>query len=443
MAGSNINIHLSNEVTGGIRNGNAKKEMVQDQKPEKADSLENHHTFRAWNLFESGMSGSCTPASRMSKVPYLQGSHGSLRTSGYYDKVKPVRIAVDAMGGDYAPEEIVRGCVDAAEKFESEAVEVLLCGSRDVIDRCLEGEKNGSSDCKKRGDIVESRLSVVNAEKTVAMGDNPLKRARGSSMEVGLKLVKSGNADAFISAGNTGAAMVLSTLILGRVGKLERPAIATTIPVREGRYGKILLIDSGANVDCRPEHLVDFARMGCAYGASVHGMSAPRVGLLNIGGEQGKGDALTKAAWQLLSDSACSAADGAEAGHGIFDFTGNVEGGRLFSDVCDIVVCDGFVGNVILKTLEGFAAQLIGWNYEAMIEAGVGKERMERAVAGMKKKLDYREYGGAPLLGLNGVSIICHGSSNRVAMLNAVRTAVEAVRKDFVGAVRGALPGGL
>lgn len=306
------------------------------------------------------------------------------------------------MGGDHAPKEIVLGAIEATERFDD--IEVILCGDSAAINSVAE---------------LPSNISIVHAEKTVAMGDNPLKRAKDSSIAVGLKHVKKGNAHAFVSAGNTGAAMVLSTLMLGRIGILERPAIVTTIPVKASKTGYVLLIDSGANVDCQPKHLLDFARMGSAYGSSVLQIENPRIGLLNIGEEKNKGNKLSVSAHGLLEESG-------------LNFVGNIEGGRLFSDVCDILVCDGFVGNVILKTLEGFAGQMMKWNQEAMIEAGVSKERLIQSMTSMSKKLDYREYGGAPLLGVNGISIICHGSSNRVAVSNAIGTARFTAKSTFL-----------
>jgi len=326
-----------------------------------------------------------------------------------------LQIAVDAMGGDHAPGEIVRGAVAAARE---KIADIILVGDK----RRLESELNPLH--------PPANLEIVHTEQVVAMDEQPalaLRRKREASIIVATRLVKEGRAAAVVSAGSTGAQMAAALLILGRSGKIQRPAIATIIPTLKGPK---LLLDAGANVDCRPEHLYEFALMGNVYAARVMGIREPRVGLLNIGTEACKGNEQTLGAYNLLKDAP-------------LNFIGNIEGRDILAGDTDVIVCDGFVGNVLLKFGEGMAQVLftmIGREIKNSFRARLGAALVLPALRGLKKQVDYTEYGGAPLLGVQGVSIICHGSSNARAIKNAIKVAVRCVEQGLVTGL-GQLPG--
>ncbi|MDK2815604.1 MAG: phosphate acyltransferase [Moorella sp. (in: firmicutes)] len=326
-----------------------------------------------------------------------------------------MQIAVDAMGGDHAPGEIVRGAVAAARE---KIADIILVGDK----RRLESELNPLH--------PPANLEIVHTEQVVAMDEQPalaLRRKREASIIVATRLVKEGRAAAVVSAGSTGAQMAAALLILGRSGKIQRPAIATIIPTLKGPK---LLLDAGANVDCRPEHLYEFALMGNVYAARVMGIREPRVGLLNIGTEACKGNEQTLGAYNLLKDAP-------------LNFIGNIEGRDILAGDTDVIVCDGFVGNVLLKFGEGMAQVLftmIGREIKNSFRARLGAALVLPALRGLKKQVDYTEYGGAPLLGVQGVSIICHGSSNARAIKNAIKVAVRCVEQGLVTGL-GQLPG--
>jgi len=326
-----------------------------------------------------------------------------------------LQIAVDAMGGDHAPGEIVRGAVAAARE---KIADIILVGDK----RRLEPELNPLH--------PPANLEIVHTEQVVAMDEQPalaLRRKREASIIVATRLVKEGRAAAVVSAGSTGAQMAAALLILGRSGKIQRPAIATIIPTLKGPK---LLLDAGANVDCRPEHLYEFALMGNVYAARVMGIHEPRVGLLNIGTEACKGNEQTLGAYNLLKDAP-------------LNFIGNIEGRDILAGDTDVIVCDGFVGNVLLKFGEGMAQVLftmIGREIKNSFRARLGAALVLPALRGLKKQVDYTEYGGAPLLGVQGVSIICHGSSNARAIKNAIKVAVRCVEQGLVTGL-GQLPG--
>ncbi|KYH32490.1 phosphate acyltransferase PlsX [Neomoorella mulderi] len=326
-----------------------------------------------------------------------------------------MQIAIDAMGGDHAPGEIVRGAVAAArEKIAG----IILVGDK----RRLEAELKPLH--------PPASLEIVHTEQVVEMDEQPalaLRRKREASIIVATRLVKEGRAAAVVSAGSTGAQMAAALLILGRSGKIQRPAIATIIPTLKGPK---LLLDAGANVDCRPEHLYEFALMGNLYAARVMGIREPRVGLLNIGTEACKGNEQTLGAYNLLKGSP-------------LNFTGNIEGRDILAGDTDVIVCDGFVGNVLLKFGEGMAQALftmIGREIKNSFRARLGAALVLPALRGLKKQVDYTEYGGAPLLGVQGISIICHGSSNARAIKNAIKVAVRCVEQGLVAGL-GQLPG--
>lgn len=321
-----------------------------------------------------------------------------------------MRIALDAMGTDEAPDVEVAGAIGALRDLEPE-LEIVLVGHQDRIREAL----------KEHSDYPSDRLHVHHAPDRIDPSDPPalaVRRKQDSSIVVGLKLHKEGEADAFVSAGSTGAVMASSLLLLRPLPGVDRPAIGTTLPTSKG---PVLLLDAGANVDCKPLHLHQFALLGNTYAQDLMGVESPRVGLLNIGEEAEKGDELAVEGYRLLAESGVN-------------FVGNVEGGDLILGTADVVVCDGFVGNVLLKFYESVAEFLIDLLCRKMEQVDV-----ELPMDDVFRVLDYAEYGGAPLLGVNGVSIICHGKSPPKAILNAIRVASQAVRSSMVTHIAGEL----
>lgn len=324
-------------------------------------------------------------------------------------------IAVDAMGGDHAPVEIIKGAVEAA----CDGVDIILVGPEAVIEAELQQHP-----------YPRDRVSIVHASDSIGMHEHPataVRRKKGSSLVIGTQLVKSGQASALISAGNTGAQMAAALFVLGRIAGIERPGIATVLPSPNGPR---VLIDSGANVDTKAVHIVQFAYLGKAYAESVLGIEEPRVALLNVGSEPTKGNEAVREAYRILKEA-----------RGLH-FTGNIEGRDLLTADVDVVACDGFTGNVVLKAAEGIAM-----NLGAMMKSAIKKNPL-RALGGVLvrpalqeifKGLDYTEIGGAPLLGVQGISIICHGSSRARAIHSAILGASRAVAGDLVGRMCAAL----
>ena len=318
------------------------------------------------------------------------------------------RIALDAMGGDFAPSAPVAGALLALRELSAEH-RVQLVGQTDVIAHTLASHLAG--DYSAFAD-VRDRLDIVEAPEVIEMTDKPsavLRSKPHSSMHVGLRLQPDGRSDGFVSAGSTGAQMAVSTMVLRLHVGVTRPAISTYFP---SAIRHIVVLDSGANVDCSAQELVQFARLGAVYAEDLLGRTNPVVGLLNIGEEPEKGNAVAKEAHQLLLASG-------------LNFQGNVEGrdlpaGRSDRGPLDVVVCDGFVGNVLLKFYEGVGPFLFGLSAK---HAGLSMEQL----SGAFKELDYSEHGGAPLLGVKGVSVIAHGKSGPRALKNAVRLAVRSV----------------
>ncbi|MAN48118.1 MAG: phosphate--acyl-ACP acyltransferase [Gemmatimonadetes bacterium] len=315
-----------------------------------------------------------------------------------------MRIVLDAMGTDDAPRIEVAGAIEALREHESD-VELILVGDREVIDAEL-----------ARHEVVPNRISVHHAPDRVQADDSPASVIRtkpNSSIVVGLELQRKRDADAFVSAGSTGAVMATSLFKLRPLPGVDRPAIGTLLPTAEEQC---LLVDAGANVDCKPQHLVQFAHLGNIYAREIMGRTKPRIALLNIGKEPGKGDELSAAAHEVLNSEDS------------LNFVGNLEGRDIIEGVCDVVVCDGFVGNVLLKFYESVAQFIIGLiktELGALTENSLDFDRIFRI-------LDYSETGGAPLLGVGGVSVICHGGSSAKAIRNAIRVAAQAVRSDMV-----------
>lgn len=319
-----------------------------------------------------------------------------------------MRIAVDAMGGDHAPHEIVKGALAAAPDVTGD---ILLVGKPSEIQHHL-------------GTNVPSNVHIHPATEIVEM-DEPgtaVRAKRDSSLAVSLQLVADGECEAAVSAGNTGAATAGAIMFWKRIHGVSRPAIATQIPSRVGRF---VLLDSGATPDCDPKNLLEFALMGAAYASAVLKVSRPRVGLLNIGEEPGKGNTLVKKAYALMEAH-------------VDNFVGNVEGKHMFSGNVDVVVCDAFVGNIVLKTGEGIAEMIMRLIKDALPQNFLLRLPLPLLLGGLKnlkKNLDYSEYGGAPLLGVNGVLIIAHGRSDAKAIQNAILQASIAVESDLVGLI--------
>ncbi len=327
------------------------------------------------------------------------------------------RIGVDAMGGDFAPRAPVAGALQALAELPS-PLEIQLIGPTAVIESTLTDLLAGELSALAH---VRERLVLVEAPDVVAMTDKPAAALRGkpnSSMIMGLRRVADGLADAFVSAGNTGAQMAASTVLLKLHAGLTRPAIGTIFPTA---HHPVLVLDSGANVDCSAQELVQFARIGATYAQDLLGRPEPAVGLLSIGEEAEKGNTVVKDAHQRLL-------------HSGLNFIGNVEGRDIATGTCDrgpidVVVCDGFVGNVLLKFYEALAPSLLGI---VAAHAGLDPDNLRRTL----RELDADEYGGAPLLGVNGVSIISHGRSSPTALKNAIRVAQRAHESDMTAHIR-------
>lgn len=313
-----------------------------------------------------------------------------------------MRIALDAMGGDRGPTEIVAGAVAAARR----GVDVVLVGDRAVVEAAL--------------DEVGAELDVVHAPEVVGMGEDPARAVREkprSSVAVCARLVRDREVAGFVSAGSTGAAMTSAAIVVGRLPKVLRPTIASVIPVPGA---PLVLLDSGANPEVKPEHLVQFARMGAVLAEVYHGVERPRVGLLNIGGEPGKGRALDREAFHLLAMSGLR-------------FVGNVEGRDFAERLVDVLVTDGFTGNVFLKSIEGSVGFVLGLVDEALDAASSdGREELAKRLEPVRRRLDYETIGGAHLLGVDGVVVIAHGSSSRTSIENALVVARDGAERGLV-----------
>jgi glycerol-3-phosphate acyltransferase PlsX len=314
-----------------------------------------------------------------------------------------ITIAVDAMGGDYAPAPEVQGAVRAAQ---TQAVNIILVGREDRIQQEL----------AKFSDWRKLPIRIVHASEVITMEDNAAKSVRNkrdSSLRVAARLVRDGEAQGLVSAGNTGAVMVIAKTLLGMIPGVERPALASAFPTVKGR--PVVVVDVGANVDSTPQMLAQFGIMGEIYSRLIFHTENPRVGVLSIGEEEHKGNELSRAAAQILKTLP-------------LNFIGNVEGRDLYTGRADVIVCDGFIGNVALKVSEGMVdviKHMLQESLEASLNRKIGYLMARPAFKDFKKRVDYSEYGGAPLLGVKGVVIICHGRSNDNAIRNAVRVACE------------------
>ncbi len=318
------------------------------------------------------------------------------------------------MGGDHAPGVVVEGVV-AYQRAHPGRVDVLIVGREDAV-RTLIRQHDPNEECV---------ISVVPAAEVIGMDESPasaLKTKTGSSIHAGLGLVKAGKAHAFVSAGNTGAVMGGSVFLLGRLPGISRPAVIGYYPTIKGTA---VLVDVGANVDCRAEHLLQFAHMGSAYVAGIFGIETPSVAIMNIGEEPGKGNELTKEAFGLLKASG-------------LNFVGNIEGRDILRHAADVIVCDGFVGNTLLKLGESVASVLPRMIFKEMERLGMGPQdqaTVARALEGVRRRFDYEEFGGMPLLGVNGVVMIGHGGSSARAITNLIAAADNMVRSNVSKAI--------
>ncbi|MBO4926526.1 MAG: phosphate acyltransferase PlsX [Clostridia bacterium] len=321
-------------------------------------------------------------------------------------------IYLDAMGGDNAPVCTVEGALEALRADPE--MKITLGGPRNEIEKLLSGAED-----------VLDRLDVDDCPEIITNHDAPvmaIRQKKGSAQVKGMLLVREGGADGFVSAGSTGATLAGGMFRLGRISGVERPALAPMLPNGKGFF---CLIDCGANVDCLPAYLPQFGVMGAAYVRAVQGIENPRVGLVNIGAEAEKGNALCKAAYPLMEQAP-------------FRFVGNIEGRDITADLADVVVCDGFSGNLILKFMEGVAGTLMGMIKKEILadpRSKLGGLMAKPAFRRVKKAMDYTEVGGAPLLGVQGVVVKAHGSSNAHAIACAVRQAALMARKNLVGAI--------
>jgi phosphate acyltransferase len=312
-----------------------------------------------------------------------------------------MRVAVDAMGGDYAPSEIVKGVISAING--SDDLEILLVGSEEAIRNSTDRE------------LDPERIKIVGAEEVIGSDEDPglaIRSKKKSSMVTAMRLVREGEADAIVSAGNTGALMAGGLLFLDRLSGIRRPALLTVIPAFKG--SGVVLLDIGANMDAKPEHLLHYALMGKIYAQEVLGQDNPRVALLNVGVEENKGNVQVKSAYQLIKER-------------VNNFVGNVEAKEIFQDAADVLVCDGFVGNVMLKTIEGMARDIFAYMRQEIKKdqkAYHASEMLSPIFEKIRSSLDESEHGGGLLIGLKGVCFKCHGSSKEKAIAQALLTQV-------------------
>lgn len=322
-------------------------------------------------------------------------------------------IAVDAMGGDNAPVEIVKGCVEAVKANTN--IKLLVVGIEEQIRSELE-----------KYNFDSNNIEVINATEVIETDEVPtvaIKKKKDSSMVVGLRLVKEGRAQALVSAGNTGALLTGSTLIIGRIKGIERPALGTMLPTEKGAS---LLLDAGANVDAKASYLAQYAKMGSIYMENVMGVSNPKIGLVNIGAEKEKGNALTKEAYELLEESKS------------INFYGNVEAREISEGIVDVMVCDAFVGNVILKFAEGFSKSLlriIKKELLATFVSKIGAFLASGAFKRLKAYMDYADIGGAPFLGLKALVVKAHGNSDSRAIKGAINQCYKFINADIINKI--------
>jgi phosphate acyltransferase len=327
-----------------------------------------------------------------------------------------MKIALDAMGGDYAPAVTIEGAIEAVNSYED--IDIILVGEESVLSRELDSKR-----------FPPNRITIRHASQVVSMDESAayaIRRKKDSSIRRGIELVKSKEADGFVSAGHSGVVMATALLVLGVSDVVDRPAIAAIMPTLKSPF---VLIDAGANLYCKPENLLQFALMGSTYCRFILGRENPKVALVSTGEEDTKGNELTKETFKLLKETD-------------LNFIGNVDGKDIFTGEADVIVCDGFTGNVILKTSEGLADALIRMLKREVVgltTGRIGYLLLKPALRNFKKKTDYDEYGGAPLLGIQGTCIISHGRSTAKAVRNAVKVASEFARKKVSGIISSAI----
>ncbi len=315
-----------------------------------------------------------------------------------------MKIALDAMGGDFAPQVLVEGAYIARDSL---GVELVLVGDEVKI-REIIGDRN-------------IPFEIVHTDEAIEMDEHPtqaIKTKKRASLVVAVEMLKAGKVDAVVSAGNTGAFVACSSLILGTLPGIERPSIGVTIPTLRN---PIFIIDTGANVDCKPNYLYQFAIMGISYSHNILGVKHPRVGLLNIGAEETKGNNLTKSVYPLLKK--------------LKNFVGNVEGNDIFEDKADVIVCDGFIGNVLLKFAEGFAYTFGKIVRDSIVDSPIPRSArffVDSAINNAFSIYDFSEYGGTPLLGVNGICIVAHGRSNAKAIFNSIKVAKKSIESNLL-----------
>jgi len=326
-----------------------------------------------------------------------------------------ITIALDAMGGDFGPSVTVKGAVLAIS--ENEQLKLILVGRKEIIEKELHA-------ISPKG---HPRIEILHTDEEIMMDESPtvaVRKKKKSSINIGLKLVKENKADAFVSAGNTGAVMAAAVLTLGKIPNIERPAISTVLSFDKS---PVVVLDIGSNVDCKPQYLFEFAIMGNFFAKYVLNIKNPRIGLLNIGEEAEKGDNLTRATYELLKESD-------------LNFIGNIESKDILFNKADIIVCDGFIGNTLLKFGEGLVAFIFDFfkkEYKSSLLSKIGFLLLVPALNRFKKHFDYEEFGGAPLLGVNGIAIIAHGKSKPKAIKNAILTAVQTFNSQMVNKLSG------
>ena len=328
-----------------------------------------------------------------------------------------MHIALDAMGGDHGPEELIAGAVLAAKQAD---IHVSLVGDETLLQSHLKAAALDSQ--------LASRIHIVHSSQIIEMKDNPvdaIRKKKDSSIMVAFGLVAAGEADAVVSAGNSGATLAAAVRKLGRIKGVSRPGIASFFPTQKQ---PVVIMDIGANVECRPQHLLQFGVMASAF-SRLYGIKSPRVGLLTIGEESGKGNSLVKETYELLDASA-------------LNFIGNVEGRDVYRGDVDVIICDGFVGNICLKISEGLVESAMCMLRDEIVKswrAKIGYLLAKPAFRAFKRRVDYSEYGGAPLLGVDGTGIVCHGKSNSVTIKNAILAAAQMVKKNVNQEIRSGI----
>ncbi len=333
------------------------------------------------------------------------------------NELSRLNLIIDAMGGDFAPDEIIKGAIDGCRIYDA--------------DLTLVGDTRLIHDCSEKNNLNLNGIKIINSTDTIFMDDSPsdvLKYKKNSPVYLATEYASKSAGSAFLSAGNTGAAMACALFNMKKIEGVLRPAIAIVVPLGKNKF---ILIDGGANTEIKPVYLQQFAIMGKVYSREILGVKDPKVGLLNVGSEEKKGNEVTREGYKLLKQTN-------------MNFVGNVEGRDIFSGAADVVVCDGFTGNILLKSIEGMAGFFFGEIKKLFLSNFITKVSsliLKKYFKSMKKQLDYEEYGGALLLGINGIAIISHGSSKAKAIKNAVRVARNSINNDLISKISSEIKG--